>query len=59
MAALDMVRSIIEYDVAMSGRVWDSIDQITDHPSTVVQKLHEHGAPTFDQDSISWLAQKA
>ena len=27
----------------------------TDHRSTVLQRLHEFGAPTFDQDFISWL----
>lgn len=31
----------------------------TDHRATVLQKLTEFGAPTFDQDFISWLwAQK-
>lgn len=28
----------------------------TDHRSTVLQKLTEYGAPTFDQDFIMWLA---
>jgi uncharacterized damage-inducible protein DinB len=27
----------------------------TDHRSTVLQRLHEFGAPTFDQDFIYWL----
>jgi uncharacterized damage-inducible protein DinB len=27
----------------------------TDHRSTVLQKLHEFGAPTFPQDFIIWL----
>ena len=27
----------------------------TDHRSTVLQRLHEFGAPTFDQDYIYWL----
>jgi uncharacterized damage-inducible protein DinB len=27
----------------------------TDHRSTVLQKLTEFGAPTFDQDFIIWL----
>ena len=27
----------------------------TDHRSTVLQQLHELGAPTFDQDFILWL----
>lgn len=30
----------------------------TDHRSTVLQKLSEYGAPTFDQDFILWLAGK-
>jgi uncharacterized damage-inducible protein DinB len=28
----------------------------TDHRFTVLQKLHEFGAPTFDQDLTIWLA---
>ncbi len=31
------------------------INHGTDHRSTVLQKLHEFGAPTFDQDLIFWL----
>ena len=31
----------------------------TDHRSTVLQKLHEYGAPTFDQDFSIWLAERA
>jgi len=31
----------------------------TDHRSTVLQKLHELGAPTFDQDFILWIAEHA
>lgn len=27
----------------------------TDHRSTVLQRLHEFGAPTFDQDFIMWM----
>ena len=27
----------------------------TDHRSTVLQRLHEFGAPTFDQDFVIWL----
>jgi len=27
----------------------------TDHRATVLQRLHEMGAPTFDQDFITWL----
>jgi uncharacterized damage-inducible protein DinB len=31
------------------------INHGTDHRSTVLQRLHELGAPTFDQDFIIWL----
>ncbi len=31
----------------------------TDHRSTVLQRLHELGAPTFDQDLITWLWSKS
>lgn len=31
----------------------------TDHRATVLQKLHEFGAPTFSQDFIIWLWSKA
>jgi len=31
------------------------INHGTDHRSTVLQRLHEFGAPTFDQDFISYL----
>ena len=31
------------------------INHGTDHRSTVLQRLHEFGAPTFDQDFIMWL----
>ena len=31
------------------------INHGTDHRSTVLQRLHELGAPTFDQDFIMWL----
>lgn len=34
------------------------INHGTDHRSTVLQKLHEFGAPTFDQDFIMWLWSK-
>jgi uncharacterized damage-inducible protein DinB len=30
----------------------------TDHRSTVLQRLHEFGAPTFDQDFIMWIWRK-
>ena len=31
------------------------INHGTDHRSTVLQRLYEFGAPTFDQDFIMWL----
>ena len=31
------------------------INHGTDHRSTILQKLHELGAPTFDQDFIMWV----
>jgi uncharacterized damage-inducible protein DinB len=31
------------------------INHGTDHRTTVLQRLHEFGAPTFDQDFIMWL----
>ena len=31
------------------------INHGTDHRSTVLQRLHEFGAPTLDQDFIMWL----
>jgi uncharacterized damage-inducible protein DinB len=31
------------------------INHGTDHRSTVLQKLTEYGAPTFDQDLVFWL----
>ena len=34
------------------------INHGTDHRATVLQKLHEVGAPTFDQDFIMWLWSK-
>ncbi len=34
------------------------INHGTDHRSTVLQRLHELGAPTFDQDFILWLWDK-
>ena len=34
------------------------INHGTDHRSTVLQRLHEFGAPTFDQDFILWLWRK-
>ena len=35
------------------------VNQGTDHRSTALPKLQECGAPTFDQDSIIWLAEKS
>ena len=36
-------------------QVWlHLINHGTDHRSTVLQRLHEFGAPTFDQDFIMW-----
>ena len=34
------------------------INHGTDHRSTILQRLHEFGAPTFDQDFIYWLRSK-
>jgi uncharacterized damage-inducible protein DinB len=34
------------------------INHGTDHRSTVLQRLHEFSAPTFDQDFIIWLWSK-
>jgi uncharacterized damage-inducible protein DinB len=34
------------------------INHGTDHRSTVLQRLHEFGVPTFDQDFIMWLWSK-
>jgi uncharacterized damage-inducible protein DinB len=34
------------------------INHGTDHRSTVLQRLHEFGAPTFDQDFIMWMWSK-
>lgn len=34
------------------------INHGTDHRSTVLQRLHEFGAPTFDQDFIMWLERR-
>ncbi len=83
MSTLDLIQTMIEYDIAMTRQVWESISEITDeqflqdegysrgsirnlmvhlastdHRSTVLQKLNELGAPTFDQDFISWLWQR-
>jgi len=34
------------------------INHGTDHRSTVLQRLHEFSAPTFDQDFIMWIWRK-
>jgi uncharacterized damage-inducible protein DinB len=34
------------------------INHGTDHRSTILQRLHELGAPTFEQDFIFWLRSK-
>lgn len=34
------------------------INHGTDHCSTVLQRLHELGAPTFEQDFIYWLSKR-
>jgi uncharacterized damage-inducible protein DinB len=34
------------------------INHATDHRSTILQRLHEQGAPTFEQDFIYWLQGK-
>lgn len=34
------------------------INHGTDHCSTVLQRLHEFGAPTFEQDFIYWLQKR-
>jgi uncharacterized damage-inducible protein DinB len=34
------------------------VNHATDHRATVLQRLHELGAPTFDQDFILWLWSK-
>jgi uncharacterized damage-inducible protein DinB len=50
---------LIEYPVDIPSPRWQvllhMINHGTDHRSTVLQRLHEFGAPTFDQDLIFWL----
>jgi uncharacterized damage-inducible protein DinB len=52
-----------ENPVDIPGPRWEVLLHLvnhgTDHRSTVLQRLHEYGAPTFDQDFIMWLAEKA
>ena len=49
-----------EHPVDIPGPRWEVLLHVvnhgTDHRSTILQKLHELGAPTFDQDYILWLA---
>jgi uncharacterized damage-inducible protein DinB len=49
--------------VEIPGPRWEVLLHLvnhgTDHRSTVLQKLHEFGAPTFEQDFILWIAEKA
>lgn len=48
-----------EYPVDIPSLRWQvllhMINHGTDHRSTVLQRLHEFDAPTFDQDLIFWL----
>ena len=52
-----------ENPVDIPGPRWEVLLHLvnhgTDHRSTVLQRLHEYGAPTFDQDLILWLAETA
>ncbi len=52
-----------EHPIDIPGSRWKVLLHLvnhgTDHRSTVLQKLHEYGAPTFDQDFSIWLAQQA
>lgn len=49
-----------EHPADIPGPRWEVLLHIvnhgTDHRSTILQKLHELGASTFDQDYILWLA---
>ena len=51
-----------ENPVDISNPRWQVLLHIinhgTDHRSTVLQRLHEFGAPTFDQDFIAWIWRK-
>lgn len=51
-----------ENPVDISNPRWQVLLHIinhgTDHRSTVLQRLHEFGAPTFDQDFIMWIWSK-
>lgn len=49
-----------EQPIDIPGPRWEvllhMVNHGTDHRSTVLQRLHELGAPTFDQDYIIWLS---
>jgi len=51
-----------KHPIDIPGPRWEVLLHLvnhgTDHRSTVLQKLHEFGAPTFDQDFIIWLAER-
>ena len=55
--------SLVENPVDIPGPRWEVLLHLvnhgTDHRSTVLQQLHDYGAPTFDQDFIIWLAKRA
>lgn len=48
-----------EHPVDIQNPRWQVLLHIinhgTDHRATVLQRLHEFGAPTFDQDFIMWM----
>jgi|SRR5688572_25786621 uncharacterized damage-inducible protein DinB len=50
---------LAEHPMDISHPRWEVflhiINHGTDHRSTILQKLHEFGAPTFDQDFIYWV----
>ena len=56
-------KGLSENPVDIPGPRWEVLLHLvnhgTDHRSTVLQRLQECGAPTFDQDFIIWLAEKA
>jgi uncharacterized damage-inducible protein DinB len=51
---------LISNPIDIPGPRWEVLLHLvnhgTDHRSTVLQKLHEYAAPTFDQDFIMWIA---
>ncbi len=54
---------LISNPIDIPGPRWEVLLHLvnhgTDHRSTVLQKLHEYAAPTFDQDFIMWIAARA